>query len=352
ELEGKKGTFLSNISLLEEKDGQHHRTLSQLTQTVEEKGRLHLSLQEELQSLRLKEREYDIKMSDLEERIKEEYQVELKALTPQEIDWSQATQEMEELRTKVERLGNVNLEALEELNQLEIRENFLTTQRDDLLKAKNSLTEIIRKINQTSKELFEKSFNEIRENFNGMFRKLFGGGKAHIFLEEGPDILEAGIEIVAQPPGKELRSISLLSGGEKSMTAVALLLAIFQAKPSPFCILDEVDAALDESNVGRFSQVLKEFTQNSQFVVITHNKRTMTVGDTLFGITMEEPGISKKVAVKLEAIAESPVAEATAQSATPVEPAPSRPDSTPIADITPAQTGVAEESLPAAAAAG
>lgn len=304
-LEDKRDGFFSSINLLEEKERQTHEALSQSTSVLEENERQRLSLNEGLQSLRLKEREYEIKMTDLQERIREEYQVELTGVTPLEIDWSQAPQEMEELRTRIERLGNVNLEALEELNQLEIRENFLTAQREDLLKAKNSLTEIIRKINQTSKELFEKSFNEIRENFNGMFRKLFGGGRAHIFLEEGPDILEAGIEIVAQPPGKELRSISLLSGGEKSMTAVALLFAIFQTKPSPFCILDEVDAALDESNIGRFSEVLKEFTQNSQFVVITHNKRTMTVGDTLYGITMEEPGISKKVAVKLEDIEES-----------------------------------------------
>lgn len=336
ELEDKKGVFLSNLSLLEEKERRHRHALSQLTPTLEEKGRQCLSLQEGLQSLRLKEREYEIKMTDLEERIREEYHVELKELPPQEIDWSLATQEMEELKTRVERLGNVNLEALEELNQLEIRENFLTTQRDDLLKAKNSLAEIIKKISQTSKELFEKSFNEIRDNFNAMFRKLFGGGKSNIFLEEGPDILEAGIEIVAQPPGKELRSISLLSGGEKAMTAVALLLAIFQAKPSPFCILDEVDAALDESNIGRFSQVLEEFSQKSQFVVITHNKRTMTIGGTLFGITMEDPGISKKVTVKLEEVADGRVPFANLS-----KPAHERSEG---ADAT--QAGVPEESTP------
>src|SRR3989338_1866898 len=225
-----------------------------------------------------------------------------------------------------------------------------------------------------SKELFEKSFNEIRDNFNAMFRKLFGGWKSNIFLEEGPDILEAGIEIFAQPPGKELRSISLLSGGEKSMTAVALLLAIFQAKPSPFCILDEVDAALDESNIGRFSQVLEEFSQKSQFVVITHNKRTMTVGGTLFGITMEEPGISKKVAVKLEEMAESdrprrtpdvkglPQEPPIKEEPLPVEPAPGHPQESPdveealqdppTANVTPAQAGVKEEPLPLAVTSG
>lgn len=248
------------------------------------------------------EKELEIKRIDLEERVKEEYQVQISEIEAQEIDWTTATQEMEELRGKIGRIGNVNLEALEEQEQLDIRERFLLNQQEDLMKAKNSLSDIIKKINQTCRERFEKSFEEIRENFNAMFRKLFGGGKAHVYLEEGTDILDAGIEIVAQPPGKDLRSISLLSGGEKSLTAVALLFAIFQTKPSPFCILDEVDAALDESNIARFAQVAQEFAQKSQFIIITHNKRTMAVGDTLYGVTMQESGVSKKVTVKLEEI--------------------------------------------------
>ncbi|MEE9200125.1 MAG: AAA family ATPase, partial [Candidatus Brocadiales bacterium] len=206
----------------------------------------------------------------------------------------------EGLRSKIERIGNLNLEALEEQEQLEIRERFLLNQQEDLTRAKNSLSEIIRKINHTCRERFEKSFEEIRENFNIMFRKLFGGGKAHIYLEEGVDVLDAGIEIIAQPPGKDLRSLSLLSGGEKSLTAVALLFAIFRTKPSPFCILDEVDAALDESNITRFARVVQEFTANSQFIIITHNKRTMAIADMLYGVTMQESGVSKKVAIKLE----------------------------------------------------
>lgn len=299
--EKKDGLFGEKVAKEEEeKVAQAH--LSQILQGIQEKEQVHSTLREQLQELRLKEKEFEIKRSDLLERVREEYQVELSSLQKAEIDWSIATPEMEELRTKIERLGHVNLEALEELDQLEIREQFLLNQREDLVKAKNSLTDIIRKINQTSRELFQKSFEDIRENFNAMFRKLFGGGKAHIYLEEGVDILDAGVEIVAQPPGKELRSISLLSGGEKAMTAVALLFAIFQIKPSPFCILDEVDAALDESNINRFTHVLKEFAEHSQFIVITHNKRTMTEGDTLYGITMEESGISKKIAIKLENI--------------------------------------------------
>ena len=169
--------------------------------------------------------------------------------------------EIEELQGKIERLGNVNIEAIKEQDELEIRETFLLGQREDLDKSQQALRNLIEKINHTSRELFEKVFNDIRANFQIMFRKLFGGGKADILLEENVDILEAGIEIIAQPPNKELRSITLLSGGEKVMTTVSLLFAVFQSKPSPFCILDEVDAALDESNIKRFGLIVKRIHQ-------------------------------------------------------------------------------------------
>ncbi|MCP4364608.1 MAG: AAA family ATPase, partial [Planctomycetes bacterium] len=302
ELEEKKTGLLSEQASTEEKANSLQDRLTPLAEQIQEKDHQHDALQEELQGLRLKEKEFEIKRVDLEERVREEHQVEISDIEAEELDWDTATQEMEELRRKVERIGNVNLEALEEQEQLELRERFLLNQQEDLQKAKNSLSDIIRKINQTCRERFEKSFEEIRENFSTMYRKLFGGGKALIYLEEGVDMLDAGIEIVAQPPGKDLRSISLLSGGEKSLTAVALLFAIFQTKPSPFCILDEVDAALDESNIARFAHVVQEFTEKSQFIIITHNKRTMAIGDTLYGVTMQESGISKKIAVKLEEI--------------------------------------------------
>ncbi|MDO8126597.1 MAG: chromosome segregation protein SMC [Candidatus Brocadiales bacterium] len=302
ELEEKKAVLQSEQTAKEEEAKNVQDKLTPIAEKMLEKDREYDALQKETQELRLKEKEFEIKRTDLEERLREEYKVQVSEIKAEEVDWTAATQEMEELRGKIEKIGNVNLEALEEQEQLEIRERFLLNQQEDLVKAKNSLSEIIRTINQTCRERFEKSFEEIRENFNTMYRKLFGGGKSHIYLEEGVDILDAGIEIVAQPPGKELRSISLLSGGEKSLTAVALLFAIFQTKPSPFCILDEVDAALDESNIVRFAHVVKEFTENSQFIIITHNKRTMAIGDTLYGVTMEESGISKKVAVKLEEI--------------------------------------------------
>ena len=176
----------------------------------------------------------------------------------------------------------------------------LQAQYDDLASAKRSLEEIIAKINDDSRRLFTETFATIRTNFQELFRKLFGGGMADAVLEDEADILESGIEIIARPPGKELRSISLMSGGEKTMTAVALLLAIFRSKPSPFCILDEVDAALDEANIGRFTSVLRDFLDRSHFIIVTHSKRTMSVCDVLYGITMQESGISKRVAVRFE----------------------------------------------------
>lgn len=216
------------------------------------------------------------------------------------LDPAAAQQEIEELRRKLSRLGSVNLDALAELEDLEQRARDLQTQYDDLASAKKSLEEIIDKINLDSRRLFQETFDTIRAHFQELFRKLFGGGMADIVLENEADILECGVEIVARPPGKELRSISLMSGGEKTMTAVALLLAIFRSRPSPFCLLDEVDAALDEANIGRFTGVLREFLEYSQFIIVTHSKKTMAIADALYGITMQESGISKQVAIRFQ----------------------------------------------------
>ncbi|HTU22578.1 MAG TPA: chromosome segregation protein SMC [Gemmataceae bacterium] len=224
-------------------------------------------------------------------------------------------QEIEELRRKLNRLGSVNLDALQELADLEARAGALHLQYDDLTSAQKALQEIIAKINGDSRKLFSETFAVIRAHFQELFRKLFGGGMADIVLEDENDILESGIEVIARPPGKELRSISLMSGGEKTMTAVALLLAIFRSKPSPFCILDEVDAALDEANIGRFTSVLKDFLDRSQFIIITHSKRTMACADMLYGITMQESGISRRFAVRFEDWPDDEKQEAQAESA-------------------------------------
>lgn len=207
---------------------------------------------------------------------------------------------VDRLRRKIKSMGHVNTEALESLEDLEGRYELLSHQLMDLQQAKGSLEDIIRKINGESERIFIETFETIRGHFQELFRKLFGGGDADIILEDPEDVLECGIDIVARPPGKELRSISLLSGGEKTMTAVGLLFAMFRSKPSPYCVLDEVDAALDDANVDRYVAVVKEFVSMTQFVVITHRKRTMTAANVLYGVTMEQAGVSKRISVKFE----------------------------------------------------
>ncbi len=209
-------------------------------------------------------------------------------------------QRVNRLRRKLKMMGSVNTDSLKDLDELDGRYQHLSSQLQDLDEAKATLEEIIRQINGESQRMFLETFETIRLNFQQMFRKLFGGGEGDVILEDPNDVLDCGIDIVARPPGKELRSISLLSGGEKTMTAVGLLMAIFRSKPSPFCILDEVDAALDEANVERYSGVVKEFKTTTQFIMITHSKRSMQVGDILYGVTMEQSGVSKRMAVRFE----------------------------------------------------
>jgi chromosome segregation protein len=195
-------------------------------------------------------------------------------------------------------MGPVNLVAIEEYEETEQRYTHLSTQHDDLTKAKAELLEVINRINNQTREMFTETFNKIRENFQSMFTEIFGGGKADLRLTEEGDVLESGIEIVARPPGKQLQSITLLSGGEQTMTAVALLFSIYQVKPSPFCVLDELDAPLDDSNIGRFIRVLQRFLAHSQFLIITHSKKTIGMADVLYGVTMQERGVSRIVSVK------------------------------------------------------
>ena len=180
----------------------------------------------------------------------------------------------------------------------------MSAQYKDLVDAKTALERIIERINVDSRRLFLDSFETIKEEFENLFRDLFGGGQANLVMEEGVDVLDAGVEIVARPPGKELRNISLLSGGEKTLTCVALLLAIFRSRPSPVCILDEVDAALDEANIGRFMNVLHGFLDTTQFIVVTHSKKSMAHADTIYGVTMQESGVSKHVSVRFEEVDE------------------------------------------------
>ena len=258
--------------------------------------------QEQLHEMQIKLNENHLRCENLMERGREELDMDLaekfSSYEHQDMDWQAVSAEIEDLRNKIHRLGNINLDAIKEQEELEERLEYLSGQYQDLAQARRQLEELIEKINCESTELFMANFEAIRSNFAELFRKLFGGGRAEIILEDPEDVLECGIEIIARPPGKQLQSISLLSGGEKTMTAVALLLAIFKSKPSPFCLLDEVDAALDEANVERFNLLIQEFVKESQFIVITHSRRTMTIADVIYGITMQEQGVSKKVSVR------------------------------------------------------
>ncbi|MGE5214373.1 MAG: chromosome segregation protein SMC [Nitrospirota bacterium] len=212
------------------------------------------------------------------------------------------------LRTQLDNMGPVNLEAVHEYDELEERYKFLEAQNTDLTNSQRELLDVIARINSTTRKLFAETFEQVRTNFREMFGELFRGGRADLSLLDENDPLNCGIEITAKPPGKQLQSVSLLSGGERAMTAVALLFAIYMVRPSPFCILDEVDAPLDENNINCFTRVLDRFVQQSQFIIITHNKRTIAKADVLYGVTMEERGVSKLVGVKLTAQAQ-PVAE-------------------------------------------
>jgi len=253
-----------------------------------------------------------LERESLVQRVRDDYDIDLAefatrttgAVTEQQQQRDEVDREINELRRRLSNIGAVNMAALEEIESLEGRHNSLAAQYQDLVDAKESLARIIHKINADSRRLFTETLEAIRANFQALFRRVFGGGHADIVLEEGLDILEAGIDIVATPPGKHSLGISLLSGGERALTAVTLLLAIFQYRPSPFCVLDEVDGPLDEANIGRFVDVLTEFLQWTKFVVVTHSKKTMTAAHTLYGVTMQESGVSKRVSVQFEDVSE------------------------------------------------
>ena len=253
--------------------------------------------------LQMQQQELTFQQNAIYERMQQIYKVDAESLRNSTFELScnleEAEQEIELLKQKLESYGQVNLVAIEEFDQLKQRFEFLSSQQADLIKSKESLHEAILKINRTTKKMFLETFEKLAVEFKNYFRLLFGGGDGQLFLLDEQDVLESGIEIVCRPPGKKLQNVLLLSGGEKSMAAIALLFAVFKVKPSPFCLLDEIDAALDESNVDRFGRMLADFTSQSQFIVITHNKKTIANANIMYGITMEKAGISKIVSVKL-----------------------------------------------------
>jgi chromosome segregation protein len=306
----------------------------QVVQTRETELRKFRDSLSELQETRghqqVRESQLQMQIDNLAETISRRYQVDLRAFAPDEAEFDKtlrvqlkrtekegavgnidlAEEELQnliaDLTRQLDNMGPVNLDAVQEYDELEERYKFLESQNTDLTNARRELLDVIARINSTTKTLFTDTFAQIRANFKEMFAELFGGGRADLVLMDESDPLNCGIEISAKPPGKQLQSVSLLSGGERAMTAVSLLFAIYMVRPSPFCVLDEIDAPLDESNINRFCRMLDRFIEQSQFVIITHNKRTISKADILYGVTMQERGVSKLVGMKLTA---APAAE-------------------------------------------
>ena len=289
---------------------QRHR----LTDLQQRRGTLEVELAQKAMAVQnLRERvqqKYHLNLDDVRSEcititFADEGPARIHVMSPEEMaaagaatDWEAVAQQVEALQKRLDEMGPVNLVAIEEYEETEQRYQFLSKQHDDLVQAKTQLLEVINRINSQTQEMFRTTFEQIRTNFRAMFTEVFGGGKADLVLNDENDLLESGIEIVARPPGKQLQTISLLSGGEQTMTTVSLLFSIYQVKPSPFCVLDELDAPLDESNINRFIRVLQRFLEHSQFIIITHNKRTIGMADVLYGVTMQEHGVSKIVSVK------------------------------------------------------
>jgi chromosome segregation protein len=275
----------------------------------EEEGKLKggnseaVALRDEINAAQMRLSELAMQLQHLQETLTEKFRMEVREVLVNyaTIAWdeSERTAKRTELQRSIDEMGEVNLMAIEEFKAMEERFDFLSGQKVDLEESMNALQKAIQKINRTTRKRFLETFQQVNEKFQQIFPRLFCGGSAELKLTDEEDLLTTGLEIVVQPPGKKLQNVSLLSGGEKALTAVALIFSIFLIKPSPFCLLDEVDAPLDDANIGRFNEMVREMSANSQFIIITHNRSTMAVADTLYGVTMEEPGVSKLVSVRL-----------------------------------------------------
>ncbi len=293
----------SALSGLEGEISNRNKDLAAKEQELKEmNGRL-ARAQSEIEKMQIEVTEIRTEIKDMHSNFQERYSRDLSEYETRIPELSTDTDvrpRLARLREEMKKLGQVNLMAPEEFAEVKDRFDFLTGQLEDLKRGREDLRKVTEEIRTESSELFLETYNKIKKNFHIIFRRLFGGGRAELRLEDPEKVLESGIDIFAQPPGKKLESINLLSGGEKSLTGVSLMFAIYMVKPSPFCLLDEIDAALDEENVVRLTNLLKEFSAGSQFIVITHNKRTVAGADVLYGVTMEESGVSKLVAIRLE----------------------------------------------------
>jgi chromosome segregation protein len=297
-LESQRQSAYNELSERETFIRDNRREIDQIKQERYQLEVTKTQIQMNIDSLISKMRErYGISLSDSEKQVT----VEIKDQSSQdsELTEEEIEKRIEELRVKMERLGPVNLTAVDEYNHQKERYDLMVLQREDLIKAKESLYNIIQRINTESRERMKSTFDAVNTNFQELFQCLFGGGHGELVMVGEGDVLESGVEIVARPPGKKPQTVSMLSSGERTLTAISILFALFRIKPSPFCVMDEVDAALDDANIRRFTEMLKEFSKTVQFIIITHNKHTMEIADVLYGVTMEESGVSKLVSLKM-----------------------------------------------------
>jgi len=305
---------IEKLTLFQQATQERYQNATQDVRTHELKVRESRQKREEAMSL---SHELALKLTGLREKIKylvegirERYRIEISLIDKNsvnaELDIETEEQAILNLKEKLESIGSVNTDAIKEYEELFERYQFMSKQHADLTTSIETLKQAISKINRVSRQRFKKAFDDVDEKFQGLFPKLFQGGRARLMLTDEENLLESGVEIVAQPPGKRLQSITLLSGGEKALTAIAFIFSIFLTKPAPFCLLDEVDAPLDDANVDRFNNMIRAMTPHSQFVLITHNKRTMELADILYGVTMEEAGVSKMVSVRLNQETQEP----------------------------------------------
>lgn len=301
-LRATKETRQQSLSECLNKRQETQERLRELEQAIHEARDVYATEQSRAQEIEFQVRSLEQDRARVEQSLRDTYQLSVDEAQATYKDVQPAAEEVARLRRRLESLGAVNLAAPQEHAQLQERYDFLLTQQQDLLKAKDDLHQAIAKINATTREQFRTTFNQVRENFRNLYTTLFNGGEADVLLTDETNLQDTGVDIVAQPPGKKLQNIALLSGGEKALTAIALLFAFFMVKPSPFCLLDEVDAPLDEANVGRFLKMVKTFSEKTQFIMITHNKRSMEMADILYGVTMAELGVSSLISVKLDKV--------------------------------------------------
>jgi chromosome segregation protein len=278
--------------LLSDEEQKTRDTYARLEESRNERGRLELARSE----IRLR-------AEHLSEAMREKYATDVAEHEGGELSGEElgdGPARLEALKERIARLGEVNVTAIDELRELEERGSFLRSQRDDLERSLGDLERTIQKLNRASRTRFAETFARANETFQKVFPRLFRGGEGRLVLTDENNLLETGVEIVVRPPGKRLDTVALLSGGEKALVAVSLIFSLFLINPTPFCILDEVDAPLDDANIGRFSQMVREMSDHSQFLIITHNKRTMEAANALYGVTMQEPGVSKVISVSMK----------------------------------------------------